>query len=182
MRTFTIGFQESAYNEAEYAKEVARHLGTNHTELYVTHQQAIDVITRLPALYDEPFSDPSQIPTSLVSQLTRQQVTVSLSGDAGDELFGGYNRYIWAKRIWGIAGPLPNGLCQLIARGMTTLSPAQWERLTRVVALFLPSASGVSLPEDKAYKLAEILLAVRNKKELYQCLNSFWKDPASVVY
>jgi asparagine synthase (glutamine-hydrolysing) len=127
VKTFTIGFSEEGYNEAVHAKAVARHLGTEHTELYVTPQQAMEVIPRLPSLYCEPFADSSQIPTFLVSQLAKQHVTVSLSGDAGDELFCGYNRYQITEQMWRKLALVPAPLRALAAKGITALSPTAWE-------------------------------------------------------
>ncbi len=180
VKTFTIGFHEADYNEAEYAKAVAKHLGTDHTELYVTPQEAMEVIPALPALYDEPFADSSQIPTHLVAKLARQHVTVSLSGDGGDELFGGYDRYFWGQRIWNSVGWLPKGVRQLGSKIITSVSPRAWDRLFRQVARVAPRLRGPTVYGERAHKLAEIL-AVGDPEEMYHGLVSHWQDPASVV-
>ena len=172
VRTFSIGFHEAAYNEAEHAKAVARHLGTDHTELYVTPEQAQAVIPKLPTLYSEPFADSSQIPTFLVSQLARQQVTVSLSGDAGDELFCGYTRYQMTASLWGKVSRLPLPLRQLAARFITAVSPRAWDTLGAVLARFRMG--------DKLHKGAA-LLGCRSAADLYRGMVSHWADPASVV-
>jgi len=176
VRTFTLGFQEAGYNEAEYAKAVAHYLGTDHTELYVTSTQAQAVIPHLATLYDEPFADSSQLPTYLVSQMARERVTVSLSGDAGDELFGGYNRYAWATKIL----QYPRPLRKLLAEGLTVLSPSVWNQLFRGIAPLLPKSMRLVLPGDKAHKLAGILGAA-GQAAIYRRLVSTWPVPATVV-
>ena len=180
VKTFTIGFNEEGYNEAVHAKAVAKHLGTDHTELYVSPQQALDVIPRLPALYCEPFSDSSQIPTFLVSQLARQQVTVSLSGDAGDELFCGYNRYVLANKLWQKLSVLPAGSRRLAARGLTALSPSRWNTLLGPVQGLMPGTLRQANLGDKLHKAAGVL-ASGDLDALYLGLVSHWDEPASVV-
>jgi asparagine synthase (glutamine-hydrolysing) len=180
VRTFTIGFQEEGYNEAEHAKAVARHLGTEHTELYVTPHEAMAVIPRLPAIYDEPFSDSSQIPTFLVSEMTRKHVTVSLSGDAGDELFGGYDRYFLMNRLARKIGWLPRGSRRALARGITTISPSGWDSLYSQLGPMLPNRMRMKNVGDKAHKLAQVLEA-DNLEAIYQRLVSHWKSPTDIV-
>lgn len=176
VKTFSIGFKEDAYNEAVYAKDVAKHLGTEHTELYVSPEDAMAVIPKLSQLYDEPFADASQIPTFLVSQMAREHVTVSLSGDAGDELFAGYNRYHLTASTWQRLARLPRPLRQLTALGITVLSPDTWDRL----AAFMPRAQGWANVGHKLHKGARVLGA-KNADELYLGLVSHWQDPADVV-
>ena len=180
VRSFTIGFDVEGYNEAEHANAVAAHLGTQHTELYVTAEQALAVIPRLPALYDEPFADSSQIPTFLVAELARRHVTVSLSGDGGDELFGGYNRYFWATGIWRRVGWMPVSMRAALAGALTTLPPAAWNHIFKGLRHFLPASWRYANPGDKLHKLAEIL-AVRTPDEIYLGLVSHWKSPTQVV-
>lgn len=180
VKTFSIGFFEEGYNEARHAEKIANHLGTDHTELYVTAEQAMAVIPRLPTLYDEPFADCSQIPTFLVSELARQKVTVSLSGDGGDELFGGYNRYNWGSSIWNKIKWFPPMTRKLFVKALTSVSPQNWDRLFSQFGFLLPSKLKVPTPGDKIHKLSEILEA-ENSDRLYMGLVSIWKDPSSLV-
>jgi asparagine synthase (glutamine-hydrolysing) len=177
VRTFTIGFGEPGFNEAEQAKAVARHLGTDHTELYVSAAQARDVIPRLPDLYSEPFADSSQIPTHLVSQITRQHVTVALSGDGGDEMLGGYTRYVWGPRLWKGLGHLPRPLRRAVGASIQGVPIAAWDALNRAV----PGGSDVAFAGDKAHKLAECLRRVDDFDDLYRALVSKWPADSGVV-
>lgn len=176
VRTFSIGFNEPSYDEAIYAKDVARHLGTEHTELYVTPEQAMAVIPRLATLYDEPFADSSQVPTFLVSQMARQHVTVSLSGDAGDELFAGYNRYHATAGAWSRLEKVPRPLRRLAARALTAVSPATWNRM----ATASPFATRWADVGYKLHKGAGVL-AAESASDVYLGLVSQWQDPAAVV-
>ncbi len=178
--TFTIGFQEAGFNEAEHAKAVAVHLGTSHTELYVTAEQAVAIAPRLPELFDEPFADSSQIPTFLVSELARRHVSVSLSGDGGDELFGGYNRYLWMTTIWRRVGWMPPAIRAAIAGLLTSVPPSAWNRAFSGLAKFVPAGWRYANPGDKVHKLAEVV-AGRTPMDIYLALVSHWMKPADIV-
>ena len=181
VKTFTIGFEEEGYNEATYAKAVAKHLGTEHVELYITSSDGLNIIPNLPQLYDEPFADSSQIPTHMVCRQARSEMKVALSGDAGDELFGGYNRYFWAERIWSKVSWLPRPLRSILADAIRRISPGNWDILSGPVNMCLPSRKRISLLGDKAHKLASRLRNVRDLDDLYLSLVSEWTYPASVV-
>ena len=172
VKTFTIGFGNPGYSEAFNAKAVAHHLGTDHTELYVTPEQALEVIPLLPDLYCEPFADSSQIPTFLVSQMAKQRVTVSLSGDAGDELFCGYNRYQLTERLWHRLTMVPTPLRSMVANAITAIPPGTWSKYLD----FLPLTS----VGDKLHKGAD-LLTCQTSEELYLGMVSSWSDPSAVV-
>jgi asparagine synthase (glutamine-hydrolysing) len=180
VKTFSIGFSEEAYNEAHQAKAVAEHLGTDHSELYVSPADAMAVIPRLASIYDEPFADSSQIPTFLVSQLARRDVTVSLSGDAGDELFGGYNRHRMVAGPWRRLSRIPRPLRGAAARGLRAVSPERWNRIAAALDPVLPRGAKMRLPGDKIHKAAGVL-ASGSVDDLYRGLISFWRNPASVV-
>jgi asparagine synthase (glutamine-hydrolysing) len=180
IRTFTIGFDERDYNEALYARAVADHLGTDHTELYITSKDAIEIIPKLPTLYDEPFSDSSQIPTYLIAALTRNYVAVSLSGDAGDELFGGYGRYLEAIRIWDHVEWIPATYRKVLANFLFRCPIGFLNIFFRPLAPFLARFGRPGHPGEKIRKFAEVL-AADEPEELYRRLVSHWKQPTSVV-
>lgn len=180
VKTFTIGFEEAGFNEAEFAKSVAEHLKTEHTELYVSSEDALNVIPKLPELYCEPFADSSQIPTFLVSSLAREHVTVSLSGDGGDELFCGYNRYVFADRLWKGLNLLPGAGRMLIGRAIANLPSNIWNKAFSILDKMTPRKfNGISWG-DKLQKGAGVI-GSRNLNDLYMRLVSNWQDPSSVV-
>jgi len=160
VKTFSIGFDNADYNEAKYAKAVAHHLGTDHTELYVTPADAMAVIPSLPSLFDEPFSDPSQIPTFLVSKLARNHVTVSLSGDGGDELFHGYSRYFFTHNIWKKINLIPKSIRPALCHIIKAISQFGIRDLQ---------------------SLSEVL-SYRHSDDLYRRVISQWKNPTAVVF
>ena len=180
VRTFTIGFHEAGFNEAEDARRIAAHLGTEHTELYVTARDGLETIPSLARLWDEPFADPSQIPTLLVSEMARRAVTVCLSGDGGDELFGGYSRYLWTRDTWRRIGWIPLPLRRALAGAVTSLRPATWDRLLAPFARFLPGPLAIANPGDRVHKAIDILTG-DSPQALYLRMVSHWKDPAALV-
>jgi asparagine synthase (glutamine-hydrolysing) len=177
VRTFSIGFHEREYNEGENAAAVARHLGTAHTELYAEPRHALDVIPQLADMYDEPFADSSQIPTYLVSKMTREHVTVALSGDGGDELFAGYTRYFRGQGLWQAIDATPRPLRALAARGILALPPSAWS----AVAEAIPEQRRPAQFGDKMHKLAGILAGEPEASAFYRQIVSQWADPACVV-
>src|SRR5882757_2778138 len=176
IKTFSIGFHESDYNEADCAKKVAAHLGTDHTEFYVEPRHALDVIPNLQDWFDEPFADSSQIPTYLVSELTRKHVTVVLSGDGGDELFAGYNRYLWAERLSRAMRFVPRPLRGASAMALRALAPETWTSL----CAFVPSSWRPALPGDKLHKVAT-LLDNPEPDAIYRRLVSQWERPGEIA-
>jgi asparagine synthase (glutamine-hydrolysing) len=147
----------------------------------LTAKDALAVIPKLPSLYDEPFSDDSGIPTFLVSQMAREYVTVSLSGDGGDELFGGYNRYFSSDRIWQKVGSIPKTLRQIVGSALTSLSPQTWNRILANFNTLLPAIFKESSPGDKLHLIAEFL-AVSDREEIYKTLVSHWKESRSISH
>lgn len=176
VKTFSVGFSEIGYNEAEHAKAVAKHLGTDHSELYVSGADAFGVIPKLPDIYDEPFGDSSQIPTYLIAALARSEVTVSLTGDGADELFGGYNRHVFGPPLLRLLDMLPLTLRRIASQSITSVSPSIWNSLGHII----PRRFAQPTFGDRLYKLASVL-TVKDLDELYMRLASQECEPRSIV-
>ncbi len=177
IRTFSIGFEEQGYDEAPFARRVAEHFGTEHNERYVTVREAQALLPALPAMYDEPFADSSQIPTHLVSKFAREQVTVALSGDGGDELFGGYNRYFGAARLWGHLRKLPAPARRMVGRGLAEFSPQSWNRLVNL----LPANRQPPHFGYKVQKAFRTMGAAANFDDVFNAFLDEWHEQPSPV-
>ncbi len=176
VRTFTIGSASSDYDESSDARRVAEHLGTEHTELMVTEAEALAVLERVGAIWDEPFGDSSQVPTVLVSELARRDVTVALSGDGGDELFLGYNRYVWAPAIWRRLHRVPVGARRVGARALGAVQPSWWDRAATVI----PRSRR---PRMLGLKISKVLgvADAASQEDVFHRLVSHWQDPQRLV-
>ena len=166
VRTFAVGFDEREFDESHHARLIARHLGTDHTELTVRGNDVLALVPRMPDIYSEPFADSSQLPTVLLSQLIRRHVNVALSGDGGDELFGGYNRYSLGSRVWPYVSRVPRSVRRVLASGIRALSPAAWDAIGRTALL-----------GDKLHKGAGALVSVDGRQLYDQLLSQGWEDP-----
>jgi asparagine synthase (glutamine-hydrolysing) len=180
VRTFSIGFEESGYNEAPHAAAVAKHLGTDHTELYLSPADAQAVIPQLPCFYDEPFSDSSQIPTYLVSRLARKSVTVALTGDGGDELFAGYPRYELAAKLASSLRMIPSFARRGAGRALCFLSAATWYQLFRCAASAIPKKLLARRPGEQMDRLASLLRA-DSADQIYLSILSHWDSPSELI-
>ena len=181
VQTFTIGFDEAAFDESPYAAAVASHLGTAHTKLRVTDADARDVIPHLPDLYDEPFADSSQIPTHLVCRAARQHVTVALSGDGGDELFGGYNRYIRGPALWKRLSKVPKPIRRVSGQAAQALPEKTWDMIGGAYNRLRPGSAGISGLGTKVHRLGERLRLTDSLDDLHQNMASTWIEPETVM-
>jgi asparagine synthase (glutamine-hydrolysing) len=180
VKTFTIGFDQKEFDEAAHARAIAKHLGTDHSELHLTGADALAVIPGLSEMFDEPLADPSQIPTFLVCQLARREVTVALTGDGGDELFGGYNRYVHGERLIGGFQRWPGVIRRFAAAGLTSVSPPRWNRMQDALRPLLPAAGRTRLTGEKVHKIGDVLRA-DSPSGMYRSLLSAWQHPADLV-
>ncbi len=177
VKTYSIGFHEKQFDESGYARDVAKHLGTEHTELFMSAKGVLNTVPNMPSMYDEPFADSSQLPTSLVMALARQHVTVALSGDGGDELFGGYNRYLMAPKVWKLMRVLPPSLRGCLGRALQLVSPEHWDKLAKPFASLIKQ----NMVGNKVHNLSNRLINVKTLDDLIVSLTSEWNEQPNVV-
>lgn len=180
VRSFSIGFRENEYNEAPHAAAIARHLGTDHTELYITEEHAQQHVPTIASLYDEPFADSSQLPTFLVSRLARNHVTVSLSGDGGDELFAGYNRYAWTNRTWRWIRMLGSPTRRILGKVLLSIPPRYLNRLLYPFSAVLPPTHGAASLSQKIYRLSNVMQNT-DRGSYYRGLSSIILEPEKMM-
>jgi asparagine synthase (glutamine-hydrolysing) len=180
VKTFSIGFSDKEYDESHYAQKVSKILGTDHYELILSPDELLKVVPRIKTIYDEPFADSSQVPTFLVSKLAVNEVSVCLSGDGGDEVFGGYNRYRWTNDVWSRMITLPLWLRKLISKIIFIPSEYRWKQIYSLVEFLLPLKYKMRLPGEKIHKVA-VSLAALDVEDLYLCLTSLWKEADNIV-
>ena len=177
VRTFSIGFHEKQFDESGYARDVAMHLGTEHTELFMSASDVLHAVPRMPSMYDEPFADSSQLPTSLVMALARQHVTAALSGDGGDELFGGYNRYLMSPKVWKLMRLLPKPLRGALGKSLQSVSPKHWDQFAKPFASLIKQ----NMIGNKVHNLSNRLINVKTFDDLIMSLTSEWNEQTAVV-
>jgi asparagine synthase (glutamine-hydrolysing) len=180
VKTFSIAFDSKEHNEAHHAAAIARHLGTDHTETMLTGADALELVPRLAEMFDEPFADTSQLPAYLVCAVARRAVTVALSGDGGDEVFGGYNRYTYAEQVFDRVSTVPRAARHLIARSIGGVPVASWDRAHQMVSPLLPSRLRQRLPGEKLHKIGR-LFGSDSPAEMYRSLLSAWQRPEDLV-
>jgi len=181
VKTFTVGFEEAGFDESPYAAAVAGHLGTDHVALRVTNAETRAVIPDLPTLYDEPFADSSQIPTHLVCRAARTQATVALSGDGGDELFGGYNRHVWGPRIWNRVASVPHPVRRGLGRAIEAVPVSAWDAVGAMHRRVRRGAGGFVRLGDKAHQIAGPLRSARTVDDFYRSLVTEWPVEMGLV-
>ena len=180
VRTFSVGFDDARYDESNHAAAVAAHLGTDHTTLKATSQMALDTIPQLADMYDEPFADSSQIPTALIASLTRQHVTVALSGDGGDELFGGYNRHVWVPRIWSKLNRLPVAVRKTLALSLRSIPVGAYDGVMNIAGRVLPKRLHIRTFGEKLHKLAAVLESP-SQQVLFAGVSSMNRQPGNLL-
>lgn len=181
IKTFTVGFEDSEFDESKFAKKIANHLGTDHKELFVTSDEVRSIIPKIPKIYDEPFADFSQIPTHIVCKAAREHVTVALSGDAGDEIFAGYNRYFWGPSLWKKLQIIPFRFRKVLGKIILILPKQAWFFLEKIINFFVPANRGINRLNEKIYKLGTRLSWIQSIDDLYFSLISEWQDAPGIV-